>query len=145
MLSWLSCFFLRKIARVYLCKQSRWHRLEGGRSKTTVALHIASALTLFHDKRCLLIDSDPQANLTQALGFSSDSLKTLPKALNGIEATTELLSDPYSHERLSTGLSKIKKDFDYCIRPFVTLPGRHEVVWLPVSQVRRDREPNETW
>jgi len=115
---------------------------KGGTGKTTVALHIASALALFHDKRCLLIDSDPQANLTQALGFSPDSLKALPKALkreipiyeviqktnvenlkivcsntflDGIEATTELLGDPYSHERLSTGLSKIKKDFDYCI------------------------------
>lgn len=115
---------------------------KGGTGKTTVSLHIASALALFHNKRCLLIDSDPQANLTQSLGISQDCLQALPMVLkkecgiseviqetkinslkiicantflDGLDSTTELINDPYSHERLATELKKIELDFDYCI------------------------------
>src|SRR5579883_2120436 len=37
---------------------------KGGTGKTTVAVHLAAALTR-HQKRVLLIDTDPQASLTE--------------------------------------------------------------------------------
>ena len=45
---------------------------KGGTAKTSTALHIGSALALFHKKRVLLIDFDAQANLTTGLGFDPD-------------------------------------------------------------------------
>ncbi|MFC2035299.1 ParA family protein [Chloroflexota bacterium] len=47
---------------------------KGGVGKTTTAAAIAQGLTEYH-KRVLLIDWDPQASLTVALGFNPDNLK----------------------------------------------------------------------
>ena len=119
---------------------------KGGTGKTTVALHIASALALFHGKRCLLIDSDPQANLTQSLGFSPDNYNALPSLLqkektlseviqktkvqnldliqsntflDQIETTYPLVSSPYSHEQLGQELKSLETQYDYC---FIDIP-----------------------
>lgn len=128
---------------------------KGGTGKTSIALHISSALSIFHKKRCLLIDSDPQANLSQSLGFSPDSHNALPavlqkkepmkkviqetkiKGLNlvrantyldQIESTPELLVDPYSHERLREELKSVCDIYDYC---FIDLPP--SLSWLSMS------------
>ena len=50
---------------------------KGGTGKTSACLHLASALSLFHRKKWLLVDFDPQANLTSSLGFSTDDLDTI--------------------------------------------------------------------
>lgn len=119
---------------------------KGGTGKTTVALHIASALSLFHNKKCLLIDSDPQANLTQSLGFSPDNYNALPlflkkekklddviqktkvhnldliqanTFLDQIETTYPLVSSPYSHEQLGEELKSLDNEYDYC---FIDIP-----------------------
>lgn len=119
---------------------------KGGTGKTSVTQHLACALGLFHDKKCLLIDSDPQANLSSALGFSPDELEALPAVLqeekeisevirktsienvdivlantylDQIESTAPLVSDSYSHERLRGAISSLKDQYDFC---FIDIP-----------------------
>lgn len=119
---------------------------KGGTGKTSISLHLASAIGLFHKKKCLLVDSDPQANLSSALGFSPDNLDALPIVLQGekdikdviqstgventdlvlantyldqIESTAPLVNDSYSHERLREVLSSVKSKYDFC---FIDIP-----------------------
>ena len=119
---------------------------KGGTGKTSVAQHLACALGLFHDKRCLLIDSDPQANLSSAMGFSPDELGALPAVLqekkeikdvirrtcidgvdivlantylDQIESTSPLVADSYSHERLRNAIQRIENEYDFC---FIDIP-----------------------
>lgn len=119
---------------------------KGGTGKTSATLHIASALSLFHNKKCLLVDFDPQANLTSGLGFSLDAPDTMAPVLRDeteiksvikttgvdnlsliaantyldqIESESPLVSDPYAHERLRNNLQDVQEDFDYC---FIDIP-----------------------
>ena len=97
---------------------------KGGTAKTSIALHVGSALAKYHKARVLLIDFDAQANLTAGLGFDPDQLDSLASVLQGqkslqdvihntgienldlipadtwlerIEVTGALASDRYSH------------------------------------------------
>ena len=119
---------------------------KGGTGKTSACLHIACALAMFHNKNCLLVDFDPQANLTSSLGFSTDDLDTMVPVLqeerglktdikatriddlsliaantylDQIEATAPLVSDPYAHERLRDNLKEVANDYDFC---FIDIP-----------------------
>src|SRR5271169_5776711 len=56
---------------------------KGGTAKTSTALHLGSALALFHQKRVLLIDFDAQANLTTGLGFDPDEQDSMAPVLQG--------------------------------------------------------------
>lgn len=100
---------------------------KGGTAKTSIALHLGSALAMFHKKKVLLIDFDAQANLTTGLGYDPDQHESLAQVLQRktdlkkvtlrssipnldiipadtwlerIEVSGELASDRYSHERL---------------------------------------------
>ena len=115
---------------------------KGGTAKSAVSLHLASALSLYHKKKCLLIDFDSQANLTSSLGFSTDEINTIVPVLleekpiedvihttsvegldlvtantylDGIEATSQIFNDPYAHERLRHAIKKINNHYDFCI------------------------------
>ena len=119
---------------------------KGGTAKTSSVLHIAAALALFNKKKCLVVDSDPQANLSTGLGFSPDDLDALPAVLQDeksiqevikktnipgldiitgnsyldqIESTVPLVSDAYSHERLRKALALVDQDYDFC---FIDIP-----------------------
>lgn len=111
---------------------------KGGTAKTSTALHIGSALALYHKKKVLLVDFDAQANLTTGLGFDPDehdsmatvlqkkkSLDEVIKTthiknldlvpadtwLERVEVTDILASDRYSHERLRDILAPTKYDY----------------------------------
>jgi len=126
---------------------------KGGTAKTSTALHIGAALAKFHKKRVLLIDFDSQANLSTGLGIGCDCLDTTVPVLqgekkihdvikettipglflipgntylDGVERTSPIMQDPYSHERLRRALKDI--DFDYC---FIDVPP--SLSWLTQS------------
>ena len=48
---------------------------KGGVAKTTTVQHIGYCLAVEHDKHVLLIDLDPQANLTSTFGIAPEDLR----------------------------------------------------------------------
>jgi chromosome partitioning protein len=117
---------------------------KGGTAKTSNTLHIASALSQFHNKKVLVVDFDAQANLSTGLGFDPDEQDSLASVLKGeqpieevilktdiprlslipadtwlerIEVTDPLASDRYSHERLQQALSNLDYDFIFIDTP----------------------------
>ena len=128
---------------------------KGGTAKTSTALHIGSALCLFHQKRVLLIDFDAQANLTTGLGFDPDEQDSMAPVLQGektlqevilttcipnmhiipadtwlerVEVSGSLAADRYSHERLK----EILRDLPYDIVLIDTPPS---LCWLTESSL----------
>ncbi len=113
---------------------------KGGTAKTSIALHLGSALAKYHDKKVLLVDFDAQANLTTGLGFdpdqqdslatvlqrkktlleiklltSQDNLDLVPADtwLERLEVSGPLATDRYSHEKLKQHVENL--DYDYII------------------------------
>jgi chromosome partitioning protein len=82
---------------------------KGGVGKTTTAINLATALALA-DQRVLVVDTDPQGNLTSGLGLKGRSAPagTIYQALT----STEGVDDPASFllETPVTGLSLIPAD-----------------------------------
>lgn len=128
---------------------------KGGTAKTSTALHIGSALALFHNKKVLLIDFDAQANLTTGLGFDPDEQDSMAPVLQGekplqevilttcipnmhiipadtwlerVEVSGSLAADRYSHERLK----EILRDLPYDVILIDTPPS---LCWLTESSL----------
>jgi chromosome partitioning protein len=73
---------------------------KGGTAKTSTSLHIGAALAKFHKQNVLLIDFDPQANLTAGFGYDPDAHDSLAVVLQGKKKITDVIL-PTSHPRLS--------------------------------------------
>lgn len=114
---------------------------KGGCGKTTIAIHLSSALARL-DRRILLIDLDPQSHATVGLGlrdevYEATSYELLIDPATGVTETTRTVRDNLDiipsntvlagieqeladrtgrEERLSTKLSKIDdEDYDFII------------------------------
>jgi chromosome partitioning protein len=128
---------------------------KGGTAKTSVSLHLAAALALFHGYKVLAIDFDAQANMSTGLGFDPDehdslapvlqkerkiedvilptsipSMSLIPADswLERVEVTGPLASDRYSHERLKD----LIKSLDY---DFVIIDTPPSLCWLTESSL----------
>ena len=110
---------------------------KGGVGKTTTAAALAAGLTL-RNYRVLMIDSDPQGNLSASAGIDPDSVLTLDDILSGNRAIEDVilktesfgdiipcslsladadrrLVDFRAHKILKNNLRRVAFNYDYCI------------------------------
>lgn len=114
---------------------------KGGVGKTTISYNLASFLSKKENFRILLVDMDPQGNLTFLVGFDSKNLSIsvyhvligqvplqsaikkcqnlpcdiLPSSFDLAGATAELIDEDDRIERLNNILEQVKNDYDLII------------------------------
>ena len=105
---------------------------KGGVGKTTTALNLAADLTK-RDNKILIIDFDPQGNLTQTLNHSGGEYNALEflqgnldKGYNtlqglfiastpGLTKAEAIFDGTGKEHKLAEALQPLQKEFDYCI------------------------------
>ena len=109
---------------------------KGGVGKTTTAIALSAAL-VDKGKKVLVVDSDPQRNLTDALGINPDNVSGLMEVLcenkdiNDAKVATfagdadpcsilfadadRRLTQPYAFSIQDSELDDIRSDYDFCI------------------------------
>jgi len=119
------------------CKVISIANHKGGTGKTTTTMNLGAGLAIL-DKRVLLIDIDPQFNLTQYCGFEEEDLEEsiletftenkplpivnvahnldlVPAELALTRAETSIASNITSYMKLKNALQPIKSKYDYVL------------------------------
>ena len=126
---------------------------KGGTAKTSVAMHLGCCISKQH--KVLLVDLDPQANLSVGLGINPESIDTMESVfrdrqkitetimntniknvdiipsnahIDGVERSPELSNNPYAHELLRNVLKEVSDEYDFC---FIDTPP--SLGWLTQS------------
>ena len=82
---------------------------KGGVAKTTTVQHIGYCLAVEHDKHVLLIDLDPQANLTSTFGIAPEDLKlSIFDVLKGETPLSQVIKNCSDEENLDLAPSNIE-------------------------------------
>ena len=77
---------------------------KGGTGKTTSALNIGTGLASLH-KKVLLVDLDPQANLTYSHGVEADKIdKTIYELLTGKATAGEVMVTKYGVDLIPSNI-----------------------------------------
>lgn len=67
-----------------MCKIITVSNQKGGVSKTTTTYNLGASLALNHNKKILLVDTDPQANLSEYLGYKPDTKPTITQLVMSV-------------------------------------------------------------
>ena len=90
---------------------------KGGVGKTTTTLNLGAGLVR-QGKRVLLVDADPQSDLTASLGWNGDELeKSLGRLMYlSTQEYRPIVQETMSREKVLSNLLKdVKKDYDYIL------------------------------